>query len=405
MSRSTRLLVITFIESVATVLVERGVMFLTHARLGFSDSANLCLALVFGVTYAAGSLASHVLARRVGERRLVLICLAVQVAVCLAMGAWLNVATVFVGSALLAGLAGLKWAVVESYVSAGLEPSQTARAIGRFNVAWSLAVPLALLPTGAIIVWWHPGLFHISALLSVASLVLFRALPARPTHRELSPGGAEGAAAARRTAGLLAFSRWQMLGGYSLMWILAALMPGVFGRLGLDVTEATVAAAVLDLMRMVSFVLLARTARWHDRFGPLVLASVLLPAGFLLFVFAPHLAAALAGEALFGVAAGMLYYAALYYAMVITNASVAGGGAHEGLIGLSFIFGPAAGLAGQALAPALGGSLALGTLVGITPLLAVPAVGAAWAYRRACARPRPHLAEAPDHDVPTLPRL
>ena len=83
----------------------------------------------------------------------------------------------------------------------------------------------------------------------------------------------------------------------------------------------------------------------------------------------------LAGEVAFGLAAGLTHYAALYYAMVVKNASVDAGGAHEGLIGLGFTAGPAAGLAGRALVP---GSYVLGTLAGIGPLLAVCTAGAVW---------------------------
>jgi len=63
--------------------------------------------------------------------------------------------------------------------------------------------------------------------------------------------------------------------------------------------------------------------------------------------------------------------------MVLKNASVDAGGAHEGLIGLGFAIGPAAGLVGTALAPALGGPLP-GLLAGVGPLILLCCGAAIW---------------------------
>ena len=305
MSWLRRLLLITFIESVATIFIERGEMFLTKDVLHFSDPTNLWLALLFGVGYAAGSLSSHRISRRVGEKRLVLLCLAVQIVVCAGMGAFLRPVSVFVGSTVLAAVYGIKWAVIESYVSAGLDSRQTAKVVGLFNVTWSTAVPVALVPSGLIIAWWHPGLFYLPVLISLVALWLLRGLPASPTHRELPEPDHQSRAVARRTAGLLAFSRWQLLGSYSLMWILAALTPGIFKDLGYDVRLQTVLAAVLDVVRVAGFLVLHRTVRWHGRFGPLFGAMMLMPLGFALVLLAPQAMAAFAGQATIGLTAAL----------------------------------------------------------------------------------------------------
>jgi hypothetical protein len=67
---------------------------------------------------------------------------------------------------------------------------------------------------------------------------------------------------------------------------------------------------------------------------------------------------------------GLAYYAALYYALVLENAAVNAGGAHEGLIGLGFATGPAAGLIGEGLARTVVGKVG-GLLIGLGPLFAV----------------------------------
>ena len=48
MPRIGRLLLLTLLESFATVLIERGVYFYTYNRLGFTDVENLWMALGFG---------------------------------------------------------------------------------------------------------------------------------------------------------------------------------------------------------------------------------------------------------------------------------------------------------------------------------------------------------------------
>jgi len=76
----------------------------------------------------------------------------------------------------------------------------------------------------------------------------------------------------------------------------------------------------------------------------------------------------LAGEIVFGVLAGVTYYAALYYAMVVKNAAVDAGGGHEGLIGMGLAIGPAVGLLGCMLSRG-GNNPLIGISVAASPLL------------------------------------
>lgn len=381
MSRLGRLLVITIVESFATILIERGVYFFTHERLGFSDTQNLWLALGFGVAYATGALSSHNLARRLSEKGLLLAALGAQLAGLVGLCAWQGAAAVAVGNTVIGFFTGLKWPVVESYVASGQTPREQARMVGRFNLAWAAPTAVAVAASGPLIAWCSPGLFLAAAALNVVSLALVVPLERRPTHLAVDHPERPDAEAMTRYGGLLASARWSMLSKYSLMWILAALVPGVFMRLGVGLALATVMSGLLDVVRCLTFLVLGLYVGWHNRRGPLVWSIVGLPAGFFMALFAPNLAVLLAGEVVFGVAAGMTYYAALYYAMVVKNASVEAGGGHEGLIGTGFAVGPVAGLAGHALAPVLGG-LVPGMLVGSGAIILTGAVGAAVALAR-----------------------
>ncbi|MCY2926447.1 MAG: hypothetical protein NT031_13600, partial [Planctomycetota bacterium] len=139
--------------------------------------------------------------------------------------------------------------------------------------------------------------------------------------------------------------------------------------------SAPALSSLMDVVRLGTFAVLGFWPGWHDRRWPVVAGMIGLPVGFLLAVSGANLPIVLAGEVAFGLAAGMVYYAAIYYAMVVKNASVAAGGGHEGLIGLGFAIGPLAGLAGVALHDAVHSAL-LGTLLGALPVLLLCTGGA-----------------------------
>jgi len=344
---------LTFLESFAAVLVQRAIYFYTKDRLGFSDAANLWLALIAGVTYVAGAMSSHAVSRRVGERRLLLSVLTVQLLLTVVLAAWPRPAVLFAGVGLLGVVLGLKWPVVESYASAGLPPATAAGAVGRFNFCWASSIPVSLAVAGPLIAWRSWALFAVAGGVNVVCFGLLARLRPRPAHLPADhPERPDPARVARLTC-LQTAARWIMLASYAGMWILGALMPGVLGRLGFRARTATALWGLTDAARLATFVLLGLWTGWHERRGGLVRAMILLPAGFALMLFAPNLPVVLAGELLFGWAAGEAYYAALYYAMVAQNASVAAGGGHESLIGLGFVLGPLAGLGGVALKPLL----------------------------------------------------
>jgi hypothetical protein len=372
-----RLLLISFIESFVTTLIERGLYFFSHDRLGFTDRENLGLALGFGTAYAAGALASHAMSRWLSEKRLLVLMLVGQFLAHAMLFLWPAAAVVAMVNTLIGGLNGLKWPVIESYVSAGRTPAAQASVVGRFNLAWASAIPLALVAAGPLIGFWSSGLFAAAGLLNLVSLVFARPLERHPVHLAADHPERPTPGALVRYRGLLASSRSLMLCSYSLMWVLAALLPGVFANLAVGVRSATALSGLLDVFRGLTFLALHLYVGWHNRGWPLVVGIFLFPAGFFLALFGPSVSAVLAGELIFGVAAGLTYYAALYYAMVVKNAAVEAGGAHEGIIGVGFVIGPLAGLLGAALAPSLGGAL-WGMLAGMGPLILLCVAAAVW---------------------------
>jgi MFS family permease len=370
-----RLLAVTFTESLATILLQRGLYFYTTSVLGFDDTENLWLAFVQGLTYAAGALLSHPITARLGERRTALLALVLLAGLHALLAIDSTTLAVMLTFPLIGMLQGIKWPIVESFASGGRGARELLRLVGRYNVTWALAVPIALSLSGWLIDHGaHGALFALPAILNVLALFFVLEWPARPPSLEHDHPERPDQAALLRYGSLVSSARWTMVGSYALLFLLAPLMPGLLARHGLEVGHSTLAAALLDVMRLGAFAVLGYNSGWQGRSLPLAITGVALPLGFFLVLIGPNLASVLAGEVLFGAAAGIAYYASLYYALLVKNASVDAGGAHEGLIGLGFALGPLAGLVGQGLSFEGSGQGAVSTA--ILPIAILCLVGA-----------------------------
>jgi MFS family permease len=382
---------LSFVESFATILIERAIYFFSHERLGYSETQNLALALLFGVTYTLGAATSHRAARRVGDRKALAATLACLLVLHVLMALAPSGAMLAVTFAAVGFFEGAKWPIVESYVGAGLEPEQQLGAVGRFNVSWALAVPLAIAASGPLIAsGWPASLFILAALANVVAAVLLVRLPAAAPHLEAAHPSRPVEGQLARYQALLASSRWTMLSSYALMFLLAPLLPVVFQRLGRPVTEATLWASCMDAVRVLTFAALALLPGWQGRASPLLVGSIGLPVGFAAIIAGSTLLPVVLGEIVFGVLAGVTYYAALYYAMVVKNAAVDAGGGHEGLIGVGLSLGPCLGLVGDWLARGSNNPLS-GVLLAALPLVVFCWFGAWRALVRA---PRGERAKA-----------
>jgi MFS family permease len=345
-TRYRALLALALVESYATILVERAIFFYTGTVLGYSDQFNLFMALSLGVFYIIGAKCSHVLAARLGEKRVLWLTIIGQLVVHLFMWQRPTVLVLITGNVLIGLLNGLKWPVVESYVGAGRKPKEASRALGQFNMAWSLGVPLSLVTAGPIIAYSGSGLFLAAAIANAVACFLLIPFEARPVHLPVDHPDKPDPVLARRYGYLLSASRWSMLSAYSLLFLLSPLIPGVFTRLGVPLIYATGLAGLLDLTRWMTFAVMARYTGWHGKGWVAAVPLLGLPLGFYLILYGSSLLMVISGEVLFGVTAGIAYYAALYYVMILLNAAVEAGGEHEGLIGLGFCLGPAVGLLG-----------------------------------------------------------
>ena len=386
MTLKRRVLLTAFTTSFSGTLLQRGAYFYTHQVLGFSQAQNLCLALLVGVTYICGATASHPLSARLGERRtllgVLLALVSAHVIIASVSGAPLLVAAL----ALIGFLQGSMWPIFESYMSAGETPRSLGPILSRYNITWALAVPLSLALAGFIIASGAPRLLFVTAAI-LFGLVAYscRALPKQPAHLEADHAERPNAALLQQYRSLLGAARLAMLLSYTLMYVLAPLMPDIMNGIGLDTESAARASSALDVARLGCFLALFVWSGWQGRKLPILTAIAALPVGFALVLFGKSITPVLTGELLFGAAAGFLYTAALYYAQVVQNASVDAGGAHEALIGLGYALGPGAGLIGSALAHGAGpGSPGYmqGMSIATLPLVAACSCAALWQLLR-----------------------
>ena len=382
MNQTAILLLIAFIESFVTILDERGAYFFCKEYLGFSAGENLWLALTFGGGYVFAAWRAHWLASRIGERRQLLLVVTALVGVHVWLYFCVSPVVMFVAMGLLGLANGAKWPVLEGFLAGGLDPPQTARVMGRFNITWAAAVPLALAATSPLMSIEPTMLFLVGGAMSIAALALTWFLAPHPAPSLPAPRNSGRHEHPEHLAGLLVASRWVMLATYISVFVFAPLAPSIFEKLGCSRELAPATSGVLDVMRFAAFVSLGLWQGWRGRARWLALTMIALPAGFFMVILGSNIAVVMAGEVLFGFAAGMSYSSAMYCAMVVKDAAVDAGGGHESMIGLGLMIGPLAGLAGESISAATD-SFAQGYVTAMAPVLGVCIGAAIWAiYKR-----------------------
>lgn len=347
------LLVFGFVNSLGTGAVTNGVYFLTREIYRFGDATNYVLGIVMGVSYIAGAVAIGPAIDRLADRlpgvthrRILAMLMIVLGGACTipslggASGPWAAWATVLI----YGPVTGALWPIFESYLAGGRRDRPLRKTIGRFNITWALAVAASFWGMSAVIEHAPKWVFLGLGLVHIASLVLLRWFPPEPpTHRSDSPHETPSSYLAL----LPVFQRLLPL-SYIALSALSPFLPTAMARVGLDAGQAVLLASVWMTARVGVFAVMQS---WHGWRGQRWLApsgAALLGLGFLLAIVAPSVlgegaigvAMMVLGLACFGAGMGVIYCAALYYAMTVGEAAVDAGGTHEALIGLGYTAGP-----------------------------------------------------------------
>jgi MFS family permease len=361
------ILAVSFLASVGTGVTWSGLSFIAEADFGYGKTANFALASANGVAYAAGAfLASRMIRaaeRFVSPRGMLAVLLLVQAAIApavlLPVGSWILWAV-----GILVSLASaIFWPLVESYLAGGRRRDELRHAMGAWNLSWMIAVGLSLAivsPLGEL----GRMRFSVVAILPacLAAILYLPRFTTRPAAHPVPPN----------YAALLASARVLLPVSYVVIGAISPLLPYLLGKVGADSATQTPLAATWLFSRAICVGVLWKLGGWHGKSGALVLGGTLLAGGFTLAVLAPSMPVLAAGLAVFGVGQGIIYSAAIYYAMSVGKAEIDAAGTHEGLIGVGYLSGPLLGLATSLAGGADGAYVA--TILGLMALSAVPAV-------------------------------
>ena len=338
---------ITMLGSVSTGVFWNAISFIAKHGYDFSEETNAVLYLLMGVVYAAGAFTSGTVTRKVSRWlsvRGVLVAAFVGQAIATALP-WIDdrAWTLWASSILVSGLSSLVWPIVESYLVSGRHGQAMRSAIGWFNVVWMVSVALPLLVMARFLDAHAPLIIPAVAVINVLACLLVFALPRRPgAHDEGETARHVGNEyrSLRQSAQLL------LPMSYVLIAAVTPVVPYRFDVLEVPVEQQTPMTATWMIVRVVVVIVMWRIAFWHGRWGALLAGGTLIGAGYALIIAAPTVPLMIIGFAAFGAGLGVIYYAALYYAMSVGAAEVDAGGRHEGLIGLGYTAGPSAVLLG-----------------------------------------------------------
>lgn len=360
----TPIMLLSFLASVGTYIVESGVFFLTKHTYQFSEVENYALGCSLGTTYivgAAGASKWIALARRVvpgiGSRGILTGMMLVMTVLCAVPWA----ARRFTGDAgaepahwpmwvlvlIYSPLTGVMWPMIESYVSGGRSGPALRSAMSRWNVVWSSA-----LVVGSIGMARFVEEYAAEVVLSLAALHLSAAFLTMMLSPEPAPHPSEAHhAAPLRFRQLLVTFRWLLPMSYVVSSAMIPFLPSMLKKLGIAPVMQTVYSAAWLATRTLAFFVFQRTSGWHGRWRLPALGLSALLGGFALCAMSYLLSGAFSGITIlvlglcvFGVGMGCIYMGGIYYAMEVGKAEVDAGGTHEALIGVGYTLGPAIGL-------------------------------------------------------------
>ncbi len=357
------------------------VFFLLQQHHQFTSRDNLLTCALHGLIYVPAARLGGRFAERHGLTTTMKAGFA-GMAVAMLAGAWLDsLAGVFVTLIAWTVAMCFTWPALEAHATHGESDAGTKRMVGIYNITWSGCAGLMYFAGGSLFEWLGArSLFLIPASIFTLQFALTLWLERLPHSlvqppASVTPHQPEDAAFHQRVPPTVFLKMAWLANPFSYIAIhsFLAVVPGRAAELGLSVAQSGWFWAVWFLVRLGTFVLLWRWAGWHYRFRWMLAAFLALIAGYTILQLGHSLPLLLAGQVLFGLATGLLYYSSLFYSMDVGETQGEHGGIHEAAIGLGICLGPAVGAGALCLAPTQPHAGAFGVtallLVGLTGLV------------------------------------
>ena len=342
-------LLFTWLTSFGTAVGWNGIFYVTQHEYGFSAGRNLVLGILLGASYALAawfaSPLTRLLRRLAGPGRFLSSRCVLGILLVLAAGSALLPVLVRAEWGIWAcgliynPLAGLIWPVVESYVSSGRRGRALNRATGRFNYAWASALIVgmwAMVPLIEDYARWVIGGLAVIHVLTLPLLLFF----GREPMGHGDPAHEYGAGERERLRRLLLMFRVSLVSSYALLAALGPLLPFLMGGVGIGIAWKPAVASSWMVMRLGAMIVMGNWAGWHGRGVVALVAFACMLVGFIGALTASGAFALIGALAMLGLGVGIVYSAAIYYALEVGSTEVDAGGKHEAFIGVGYTVGP-----------------------------------------------------------------
>ena len=349
-----RVLAITFLLSVGTGSVTQGLYFVAEAGCGFDRPARFLLGVLMGAIYIPAALAAGPVLRRLDARGSTISPRSILAALVAIGGVAALIPplasrlssdpcwSIWLTAGVYCASTGLMWPIVEWYLSGGRKHNALRSATGKFNITWTGAIVVCFWLLFPFLETAPLDVLAVLASLHLAGLIIVLGLPARPAppldHHEPHPPVYDK---------MLPVARRLLPISYLLMSALGPYFPGALTKLGVELRWQPILASIWLIARFAAMITLERWQGWHQSWATHITGASLLLLGFVGCILAPiagSLPLMALSLAVFGVAMGVIYTAALYYALEVGGHSADAGGAHEALIGIGYTVGPSIGL-------------------------------------------------------------
>ncbi len=312
--------------------------------LGASPTVLGILACLGGGTYAISCLGSGTIADRFGPRRTTRLAAALMIVIWLAMAAAGRI-ELLLGLIVASGATmALFWPSLMVWV-ADLSSGQArglGRALGVFNISWSIGALGGFVIAGALWDWVGGGVFYFSVATGVVILILLQLTPGGASrggkHPSDEPTALPCPALGRR---LRIAGRIGVFASFFSTAVIRALFPKVGEVLGYSSALVGWAAGMPWLSAIAIFALARTTTGWQYHPWKLWIAVPAGVAGMVLATFAHAPWQFLVGFFLIGICGGISYLASQFYGLhQPEQRRAASMRHHEATVGAGAVAGP-----------------------------------------------------------------
>ncbi len=339
---------VSALHSIALGTANLGLVYYLQDYFNASPGEVGLIAALFSTAYFVGCFVFRPFSRLLLPRFSLLLSVALNAGFVMGILLSRRVAYVAVFNALFGFGVSLFWPPIMGWLSIGLEGKELGRALGRFNLSWSVGLIVSPYLAGLLTerdarlpLEFGIGLFATISLLVVTGSVLIRKVRNdrhREPHPRLGPTVKDASSILRFPACI------GLVGAYIVMGIFSVVFP-MHARTRLGLAESTI--GLLLLLRAVAttlgFMVVGRIEIWHHRSAPMIGVQVLLAGGCLVLGFFDGVAAYLILFPAVGALIALAYSQSVFHGVSGSPQRAKRMAIHEALLVAGVVFGSSGG--------------------------------------------------------------